>query len=151
MHRSSISASISFIVVSSSRTRVAAAELMKVTPREAKGRSLIDLLRNPELLTFARETLATGTTREAEVLLSGDPARYLQVHAGFIKRTAAPGGGGLSETFERLVLVLNDITTLKTLERIRQDWTGPPWMRVPPYPQFGSRSDENPSVGRGIK
>jgi two-component system phosphate regulon sensor histidine kinase PhoR len=88
----------------------AAAELMRIAPGEAKGRSLIDLLRNPELLTFARETLETDNTRETEILLSGDPPRYLQVHAGFIGR------------FERLVLVLHDITTLKTLERIRQDF-----------------------------
>ncbi len=100
----------------------AAAALMQVPPEEAKGRILIDLLRNPDLHTFAQATLSSGETREAEILLSGDPPRYLQVHGSFIRRPTVAGTGPLSEDHARLVLVLHDITTLKTLERIRKDF-----------------------------
>jgi len=100
----------------------AAADLMGVRPDQAKGRSLIDLIRNPDLHTFARATLESRETREAEILLSGDRPRYLQIHGSFIHRQAGPHPPLGGDSTDRLVLVLHDITDLKNLERIRKDF-----------------------------
>lgn len=100
----------------------AAARLMGVSVKQAKGRSLIDLIRNPEFHTFARETLGRGETRETSIRLSGPPPRYLQAYGTFIRRRPVQDGLNLGDTEERLVLVLHDITKLKNLERIRKDF-----------------------------
>lgn len=100
----------------------AAAKLMNVAPETAKGRSLIDLVRNPELHTFARQTLDSGQTRESTIQLSGEPMRHIEVHGTFIRSQPAPMGLQAGGPSERLVLVLHDITKLKNLERIRRDF-----------------------------
>lgn len=101
----------------------AAARLMNVAPETVKGRSLIDLLRNPDLYTFARETLDSGQTRETNIRLSGEPTCHLEVHGTFIRSQPVPIGGlSAGDSSERLVLVLHDITKLKNLERIRRDF-----------------------------
>jgi two-component system phosphate regulon sensor histidine kinase PhoR len=73
------------------------------------GRSLVEAVRIPALVDLAKSDIPkTGT--EALVELVGPPARVFQVRA-----TSARVTGGT-------VLVLNDITEIKRLETIRQDF-----------------------------
>ena len=86
-----------------------AARLMLDMRENPVGRSLVEAVRIPALVDLANSNIPkTGT--EALVELVGPPARVFQVRA-----TSARVTGGT-------VLVLNDITEIKRLETIRQDF-----------------------------
>lgn len=92
----------------------AAARLLDVTPHQARGRSIQETVRNLDLQTFVAATFDADAPTEAEVVLYGNEERYLQLH----------GTALTSSTGQRLgaLVVLNDITRVKRLETVRQDF-----------------------------
>ena len=113
----------------------AALKLIRCTHAEAKHRTLIQVVRNSELYDFATEALESNTQLEKTISLSygldalqlgseiagQSPAKvYLQVHASPIETEVLENG--LPTTLRRIVLVMNDITRLKNLEKIRKDF-----------------------------
>ncbi len=97
------------------RVNAAAAALLGITPEKARGCLLGEVLRHAEASRVARAALAgTPATGEAEALTGGAnqplTRRVLQIHGAPL-----PGRDGA-------VLVLHDVTELRHLENIRQDF-----------------------------
>ena len=85
-----------------------------VAPGEAPGKELLLVFRNSELLKIAERARKSETRIEGEIVLFEERKAYLQVHGSKIDASDA---GAL-----RVVLVLNDVSRLKNLERIRKDF-----------------------------
>jgi two-component system phosphate regulon sensor histidine kinase PhoR len=93
----------------------AAGNLLSIAPPEALGRTLQEITRNSEIHDFARRALrADGPTeRDITFFHSGD-TRSIQAHGAPIQDADGRRLG--------VVIVLNDVTRLRRLESIRQDF-----------------------------
>ncbi|HUW71001.1 MAG TPA: ATP-binding protein [bacterium] len=78
-----------------------------------EGHALLEASGNGALEALARSCAADGQSHESEITLYGDTARIILAHAAPLSSDDGSRG---------VVLVLNDITRLKRLERIRQDF-----------------------------
>jgi two-component system phosphate regulon sensor histidine kinase PhoR len=78
---------------------------------EVQGTSLLEVLRSTRLHDLALRALSSTTPLEDTVTFVGTPPTVVQVHAVPLADQAA-----------RLVLVLNDITRLDALEKVRRDF-----------------------------
>lgn len=78
-----------------------------------EGQSLLQATGTVALDELARRCAAGGHREEAEIILYGEDTRYLLVNAEPISIEGGRGG---------VVLVLNDISRLKRLERVRKDF-----------------------------
>lgn len=92
----------------------AALKLTEFDLGEAIGKELLLVVRNSELFEIAGEVIATKNRVEREIELFQDSEHHLQVHGSVIK--------GPGEEVNRIVLVLNDVSRLKELERVRRDF-----------------------------
>jgi two-component system phosphate regulon sensor histidine kinase PhoR len=94
----------------------AAGALLGVAPREAEGRILHEVVRNPDLQAFVASALASDEPVESDVALHvGQETRDLQAHGARLPQGNGAGGGGA-------VIVLNDVTRLRHFEAIRRDF-----------------------------
>lgn len=91
----------------------AACELFDVEEQSAKGEALIEAIRNSELFDFYRTALESGGTVEAGLRVYQDSNRFLQAHGTMLE--GEPGR-------QDVLIVLNDITRIKRLEAIRQEF-----------------------------
>ena len=101
---------------------------------ELDGKPLLVATRSTELEEAARSCLRSGDTVEREMPLYGASERWFQAFVAPLGRAAAAtaGAGGDAETeteavrgeegYDGVVIVLNDITRLRRLERIRKDF-----------------------------
>ncbi len=78
------------------------------------GRSLPEVIRNHNLYELVERTLGQGLPCEGEILFYGTSERSLQVHCTPLRNAAGHGIGAL--------IVFNDITRLRRLERVRRDF-----------------------------
>jgi two-component system phosphate regulon sensor histidine kinase PhoR len=92
----------------------AAARLLGTTPAMIIGRSLHEVMRNRELHQLIDATLREGRPAEGETVFYGSSERSLQIHSTPLRDAAGTGIGAL--------VVLNDITRLRRLERVRRDF-----------------------------
>ncbi|MFA4964948.1 MAG: ATP-binding protein [Thermoleophilia bacterium] len=94
----------------------AAARLLGADRAAAVGRSIQEVVRNPELQRVVAETLAgRGPVQVELVLRVGAEDRTLQANGTLLHGAAHSGGVGA-------VVVLNDVTRLKRLEAVRRDF-----------------------------
>lgn len=91
-----------------------AAGQLDLIPDQARGRSIQEAVRNPDLQKFIAATLASGGPAEAEIVLYGNEERHLQLHGTALAASTGRRLGAL--------VVLNDITRLKRLETVRRDF-----------------------------
>ncbi|MHB8837137.1 MAG: ATP-binding protein [Candidatus Methylomirabilia bacterium] len=93
----------------------AAAQLLGVRPAQVRGRTIQEAVRNPELQEFVALTLSQAVTQEREISFFDDAGeRFIQAH-----------GTGLTDaTGNRIgaLVVLNDVTSIRRLERMRRDF-----------------------------
>ena len=93
----------------------AAALLLGVKAEQVRGRSIQEAVRNPELQEFVALTLSRAETQEREISFFDDAGeRFIQAH-----------GTGLTDaTGSRIgaLIVLNDVTSIRRLERMRRDF-----------------------------
>jgi two-component system phosphate regulon sensor histidine kinase PhoR len=92
----------------------AAARLLDLSADQARGRSIQEAVRNLDLQKFISDTVTDGGPAEAEIVLYGNEERFLQLH-----------GTALADSTGRkfgVLVVLNDITRVKRLETVRQDF-----------------------------
>jgi two-component system phosphate regulon sensor histidine kinase PhoR len=93
----------------------AAGLLLGVKAEQARGRSIQEAVRNPELQEFVALTLSQAVTQEREISFFDDAGeRFIQAH-----------GTGLTDaTGKRIgaLIVLNDVTSIRRLERMRRDF-----------------------------
>jgi len=117
----------------------AASELLQIHPQTSIGRGLIEVFRNSALYDFAKEvrestapletdiSFISDTPREAVSAAANGTARtkrtvFLQVH-GTVVRADPEGPVPVSPKMkDAILLVLADITTIKSIENIRRDF-----------------------------
>ena len=92
----------------------AAEKLFQIDSSKVKGRKVQEAIRNTDLRLFVTETLLREEPLEGDILILGDPEKFLQAHSAILRD--ADGN-----TVSALV-VLNDVTRLKALENIRRDF-----------------------------
>ncbi|MEW6411686.1 MAG: two-component system histidine kinase PnpS [Candidatus Zixiibacteriota bacterium] len=92
----------------------AAERLMDIKEIESVGRSVQEVLRNTDLQRLVRETLAAGHSVAGEIRVNGRGERFFHVNATLLKDADGNGLGA--------VVVLNDLTKIKQLERVRKDF-----------------------------
>ncbi len=90
----------------------AAARLFGFNATAAVGRPFLETLRNHALHAAVSQALASGMPRQLETELGGARQLALRVHATPIPGRPCPG----------VVLVLHDITDLRRLEQVRQEF-----------------------------
>jgi len=90
-----------------------AGELFSTDLSEARGRSLLEVVRNPDLQRFMNATLARDAPTEREIELDAEQ-RILSAHGTALRDSEGRRIGAL--------LVLNDVTRLRRLENLRRDF-----------------------------
>jgi two-component system phosphate regulon sensor histidine kinase PhoR len=83
-------------------------------PGSAVGQNLLLVFRNSELHELAEDVRETRRSAERDIVLFSERERYLQVRGSAISGTGDEG--------MRIILVLNDVSRLKDLERVRKDF-----------------------------
>ncbi len=93
----------------------AAARLFNVDRKEVRGKTIQEVISNPDLRYFIVQSLSAPGGLEDEITLdaAGDP-RYLQAHGRPLVDEAGQSMGA--------VVVLNDVTRLRRLEHARRDF-----------------------------
>lgn len=97
------------------RMNQAAESMFGVNPGAYAGRSVMEVIRNADLLELVGDTLDSNEAVEKDILLPATNT-YLQGHGSVLH-----GMGG-----EKIgaVIVLHDITRLRNIERMRRDFVG---------------------------
>lgn len=96
------------------RINNAAARLLDIDPQKAEGHHVEEIIRNIELQEFAKKAVTSRDVIEDDIYLpESGRERYFQLHgAGLIDREHSIGA----------VIVLNDVTRLRSLENMRKDF-----------------------------
>jgi two-component system phosphate regulon sensor histidine kinase PhoR len=93
----------------------AAARLLGVRAAQVRGRSIQEAVRNPELQEFVALTLSAAVTQEREISFFDDAGeRFIQAHGTGLTDASGSRIGAL--------VVLNDVTSIRRLERMRRDF-----------------------------
>ncbi|MHC4884178.1 MAG: two-component system histidine kinase PnpS [Planctomycetota bacterium] len=92
----------------------AAADLFKTTPIEGEGRTVHEVVRISMLLRFALQSLEEGGHDETEISLYEGEEKILKVRACPLM--------GREGRRDGILLVLRDVTKLRRLERMRQEF-----------------------------
>ncbi len=93
----------------------AAADMFGIQTGRVRGRSLQEVVRNTDLQRFVTKTLASQTVLEDEIVLyKYNTECIMHVHGTTLRDEQGKGIGAL--------IVLNDITRLRRLERMRRDF-----------------------------
>lgn len=91
-----------------------AEKMLGLDSREYRGRLLAEVIRQPELLRFAEESLSASTATTREIKLSGGSVESIVVAADPLKDSSgAPDG---------VLLALDDVTKIRRLENVRTDF-----------------------------
>ena len=93
---------------------LSAAQLLDVRPEQVRGLSIQEAVRNVDLQKFVTATLTAGEPTETEIMQYGNTERFLQLHGTALRVPKGKNPGAL--------IVLNDITRVKRLETVRQDF-----------------------------
>ncbi len=96
------------------RTNQAAEALFQLRHDRVKNRPVQEAIRNTDLNRFVEDALSSEEPIERDIVVVGDPDIFLQVHGAKIGDAQGNSIGAL--------VVLNDVTRLKTLEKIRRDF-----------------------------
>ncbi len=91
---------------------VAAGRKLRFSPEEVEGWPLLEVVRSHELRAAVGQALETRQHCQAEIQWQGDAQLTLEVHAAPLPGQPCPG----------VVLVLHEVTDLKRLEGIRQQF-----------------------------
>jgi two-component system phosphate regulon sensor histidine kinase PhoR len=92
----------------------AACELFDVEPATATGRSVQEVIRNTDIHAFVSQALLSSGPIEEEFELLNDTRRLLHVHGAELRDKKGRKIGA--------VIVLNDITRVHQLEKVRSDF-----------------------------
>jgi two-component system phosphate regulon sensor histidine kinase PhoR len=96
------------------RVNRAAERLFQIDQTRVRNRSVQETIRHSDLHRFVRRTLELEEPVEGELTIVGTPDQYLQAHGAKLRDGHGQCMG--------LVVVLNDVSRLKTLEDIRRDF-----------------------------
>jgi len=93
---------------------LAGARLLGIDQTRARGRHLLEVVRNPELQQVVSDVLSTQRTRVAEITMHDRFERTLEAQGTVLRAAQGQRIGAL--------VVLHDITQLRRLENIRRDF-----------------------------
>lgn len=96
------------------RVNKAAERLFDRPARRMEGKGVQEAIRNTDLYRFVEKTLGAEQPVEGDMVFLGAPDRFIQAHGTPLKDAQGKRIGAL--------VVLNDVTRLKTLENIRRDF-----------------------------
>ena len=92
----------------------AAADLLAVNLKKTKGRSLEEGVRNFQLQNFIKKIIASLSPNEKEIMFYNNAEKIMYVRGNILKDLKSRPKG--------VVIVLNDITTLRKLEKVRREF-----------------------------
>jgi len=97
------------------RVNEAAVRLLGIAARRGEGRSLVETVRNVNLLKFVRETLTSSRPLAREIVFgSGEGEQYFHASGTALFDGQGQGLGAL--------IVLNDVTRMRRLEDMRREF-----------------------------
>lgn len=91
----------------------AAARLFKCKTEDYHGRNFMEVMRNSDLQKFVQKALGSDSTVEDDIVILGQTDVFLQAHGTLL--------GDIQGRRIGTLIVLNDVTRLKNLERMRSD------------------------------
>lgn len=91
----------------------AATQIFRINEEEVVKKSVLETFHSTKLQDVAESTLKKGFN-EKDIIISGPPKRYFRVHATRLSSEKNKAEG--------VLLVMNDITKMKKLERMRRDF-----------------------------
>jgi len=111
-------------------------EILNLDPANIEGRHLIEIVRNSELLGLIRRALrgeeglqsdiAMGIIQQQSFAVTATPVKALESGAPASPASSPESGAGVAspirEKLSGAVVVLHDVTELRRLERVRQDF-----------------------------
>lgn len=92
----------------------AAARLLGIDETKAQGRSVEEVVRNPELQEYIKNILGNKQSAETERLVLNEGGRFLQLYGSSLSDSKGGSNGA--------VLVLHDVTRTRQLEEVRRDF-----------------------------
>jgi two-component system, OmpR family, phosphate regulon sensor histidine kinase PhoR len=96
------------------RVNGAAERLLRIDGVKVKDRSIQEAVRNTDLQRFVATTLTSEGPVEGDIVIIGDPDKFLQAHGAVLRDEQGNTTAAL--------VVLNDVSRLKALENIRRDF-----------------------------
>ncbi len=96
------------------RINQVAAAMFNKDPWEMENRSIQEAIRNSELQKFTKKALRNGEALECDIIFYQDKERVLNVHSTPLRDA--------KEVRIGILVVLNDVTRLRRLENMRQDF-----------------------------
>jgi two-component system, OmpR family, phosphate regulon sensor histidine kinase PhoR len=98
-------------------------EIFNVSGASGEGRALIEIVRNSELLALIRKALHGGEGLQSDIVMGITQTQSFSATAAPVKALeASTTERGPSEKPSGAVVVLHDVTELRRLERVRQDF-----------------------------
>ncbi len=91
-----------------------AAMIFDVDPMVIKGRSIHEVIRNKDLLRFVTETLSIGSQIESDVIIIGKKEQIINTQCIPLYDSREKRIG--------MLVVMNDVTKIRHLEKVRQDF-----------------------------
>jgi two-component system, OmpR family, phosphate regulon sensor histidine kinase PhoR len=92
----------------------AAADFLDVDSIKTRGRSVEEVVRNPQFQQFVQNTLANKQSTETDIFVPNNGGRFLQLHGTSLTDDKGSQSGA--------VIVLYDITQTRRLEDVRRDF-----------------------------
>ncbi len=92
----------------------AAAAIFDLDMKRARGKTIVEIIRNTALQEFASATLAASQAIDTEIVIDRDGDRYFHLLGSPIRDSQGE--------IAAAVLVIHDITTLRKLETMRRDF-----------------------------
>ena len=101
-----------------------ARELFKIDSRDIKGISLLEVTRSTELVDTARKAISSGVPFETGLTFHTGAEQHFQVYASPLIQRIIPSDAeqGKDNSSNGAVLVMQEITRLVKLERVRKDF-----------------------------
>ncbi len=90
----------------------AAREMLEISQTQVERRPLLEVVRHPEIEQAVSDALEDHSPKRAEVEIIGKTRRKVALHVTRLPGEPSPG----------MVLVFHDVTELRRLERLRQDF-----------------------------
>jgi two-component system phosphate regulon sensor histidine kinase PhoR len=98
-------------------------EILIMDPANAEGRPLIEVVRNSDLVGLIRRALRGDEGLQSDITMGITQARSFSITAAPVKALDAPASSGAPYGKPSgAVVVLHDVTELRRLERVRQDF-----------------------------
>ena len=92
----------------------AAADLLGIDAADSSGRNVEEVVRNPRLQQYIKNTLENKQSTETDVFVLNEGGRFLQLYGSSLTDSKGDRSGA--------VLVLHDITRTRQLEEVRRDF-----------------------------